>query len=161
MRYFYNDDLLLSEQEQQRLKIIRLVLGYALEDLGQNVIQYFYKEKYLLQADPFIFIKALITLTSSSFAVYKLSCGCVAHFFMHHFWCILISTTNSVILKIENHKSTILTKSSTKYESFGLLCDFHGFDFVFYAFSTHRWNSGADPSWWQSSWQRLFQWFVR
>ena len=69
---FYRDSLLISRRDQQRLKLVRVVLGYAFEDSGQNIIQYFFKEKFLLEADPFIFLKAFVTLVSTSFTLYSL-----------------------------------------------------------------------------------------
>ena len=71
-RMFYFDSFEIDLQKQQQLKLIRLVLGYAMENSGQNVIQYFYQEKYMIQIDQFVFVKAAITLGTTLSNVFKL-----------------------------------------------------------------------------------------
>ena len=72
---FYRQGLVISQNDQQKLKLLRAVLGYVFEDSGQNIVQYFFKEKYLLEADVFIFVKALVTLGSATFTLYSLVKG--------------------------------------------------------------------------------------
>ena len=69
---FYFDSFEIDLQKQQQLKLIRLVLGYAMENSGQNVIQYFYQEKYMIQIDLFVFVKAAITLGTTFSNLFKL-----------------------------------------------------------------------------------------
>ena len=59
------DKFELSPHEQVTYKFIRLILGYILEDSGQNIIQYFFKEKYLMGADFFVYAKASIKIAAT------------------------------------------------------------------------------------------------
>ena len=72
MKFFYHNGFMLDPAEQQQMKLIRALTGFALEDFGQNLIQYFYKEKYLLEDNIFVYVKALITLLTTLLTFFKL-----------------------------------------------------------------------------------------
>ena len=67
----YVDSFNLTIEKAQQLKLIRLLVGWILEDSGQNIIQYFYQEKFLLQLDLFVLVKVGIALLTTSMTLFK------------------------------------------------------------------------------------------
>lgn len=56
--YFFHDkDFELPQHQQFQIALIRAVVNYAIEDVPQNSLQYFYNEKFLMANDPLVFVK--------------------------------------------------------------------------------------------------------